>query len=65
MARFQKIEARQKEETRRLLQQSQSEYPDYDFPAIRKFLESAIDRTPEMEMNTGTNPLVRPYPGFS
>lgn len=65
MARFQQIEARQKEETRRMHQESQSEYPDYDFPAIRKFLETAIGGITEMEINTGTNPLVRPYPGFS
>jgi len=65
-ARFEKIEARQKEKTQRLLQESQSEeYPDYDFKAIRKFLESAIVGITNMEANREPNPPIRPLPGFT
>jgi len=65
-ARFQKIEARQKEKTQRLLQESQSEeYPDYDFPAIRRALESAIGGIKDMEVNREIHPNIQPLPGFS
>jgi len=65
-ARFEKIESRQKEKTQRLLQESQSEeYPDYDFKAIRKFLESAIEGITNMKANIELNPPIRSLPGFS
>jgi len=65
-ARFQKIEAKHREKTRRLLQDSRSkEYPDYDFPAIRRALESAIGGIRNIELDREANPPIRPLPGFS
>jgi len=64
MARFQEIEAKHREKTRRLLQESQSEYPDYNFKAIRKFLEIAIGGITDMEIRED-NSAIRPLPGFS
>ncbi len=65
-ARFQKIEAKHREKTRRLIQESQSEeYPDYDFPAIRRALESAIGGIRNIELDREANPPIRPLPGFS
>ena len=64
-ARFQKIEAKHREKTRRLIQESQSEeYPNYDFPAIRRALEAAIEGFTDMEMRED-NSDIRPLPGFS
>jgi len=49
-----------------MLQESRSkEYPDYDFPAIRKFLETAIGGIKNMEVDREANPPIRPLPGFS
>jgi len=65
-ARFQKIEAKHREKTCRLIQESQSEkYPDYDFPAIRRALESAIGGIRNIELDREANPPIRPLPGFS
>ncbi|MCH7500136.1 MAG: hypothetical protein IH886_09015 [Nitrospinae bacterium] len=65
-ARFQKIEAKHREKTRRLIQESQSEeYPDYDFPAIRRALEAAIGGIRNIELDREANPPIRPLPGFS
>ena len=41
------------------------EYPDYDFPAIREALETAIGGIENMEVDREANPPIRPLPGFS
>ena len=64
-ARFEKIEARQKEKTRKLLQENQSEDVAYDFPAIRRALETAIGGIKDMEVDREANPPILPLPGFS
>jgi len=65
-ARFQKIETKHREKTRRLIQESRSEeYPDYDFPAIRRALETAVGGIRNMEIVEEPNLPIQPLPGFS
>ena len=62
LARFQQVEARQKEKTRRLVQESRSDDIDYDFPAIRRALEAAIGGIKNMEADRESHPPIRPFP---
>jgi hypothetical protein len=64
-ARFEKIEARQREKTQRLLnKETPSEYPNYDFPAIQRAMEAAIGGIKNMEVDREANPPLRSLPGF-
>jgi len=65
-ARYERASARNQRNADRMLQESQSEeYPDYDFPAIRRALESAIGGIKNMEVDREANPPIRSLPGFS
>jgi len=65
-ARYERASARNQRNADRMLQESQSEeYPDYDFKAIRKALETAIGGIQNMEADREANPPVQPLPGFS
>jgi len=65
-ARYERASARNQRDTDRMLQESRSEeYPDYDFPAIRRALETAIEGIRNMEFVEEPNPPIRPLPGFS
>jgi len=65
-ARYERVSARNQRNTNRFLQESQSdEYPNYDFPAIRRALEAAIGGIRNMEFVEEPNPPIRPLPGFS
>lgn len=64
-ARYERASARNQRNTDRMLQESRSkEYPDYDFPTIRRALESAIGGITDMEIRED-NSAIRPLPGFS
>ncbi len=65
-ARYERASARNQRNADRMLQESRSEeYPDYDFPAIRRALESAIGGIRNIELDREANPPIRPLPGFS
>ena len=66
IARYEKVSARNRKNTDRLLQDSRSrEHIDYDFPAIQKALETAIGGVRNMEFVEEPNPSIRPLPGFT
>jgi len=66
IARYEKVSARNRKNVDRILQESRSrEYPDYDFPAIQRALESAIGGVRNMEFVKEPNPPIQPLPGFS
>lgn len=66
LARYEKVSARNRKNVDGILQDIRSkEYPDYDYDAIRKALETAIGGIKNMEFVKEPDPPIRPYPGYS